>query len=83
VRGRDEGLRAAFADARAKASLLAQAAGRSLGQAMAITEGGSSAPPPPRPMMARGVMAAQVSEPPVESGTEELSFTVSEVFSMR
>jgi uncharacterized protein YggE len=83
ARGRDEGLRAAFADARAKASLLAQAAGRTLGPAMAITEGGSSAPPTPRPMMSRGVMAAQVSEPPVESGTEELSFTVSVVFAMR
>jgi len=83
TRGRDEGLRAAFADARAKASLLAQAAGRTLGPAMAITEGGSSNPQPPRPMMGR-VMAAQVAEPvPVESGSEELSFTVSVVFGMR
>lgn len=82
TRGRDEGLRAAFADARVKASLLAQAAGRSLGPAMAITEGGASAPPTPRPMMGR-VMAAQVSDVPVESGTEELSFTVSVVFAMR
>ena len=84
ARGRDEGLRAAFADARAKASLLAQAAGRTLGTAMAITEGGSSNPQPPRPMIGR-VMAAQVvAEPvPVESGSEELSFTVSVVFAMR
>ena len=83
TRGRDEGLRAAFADARAKASLLAQAAGRTLGSAMAITEGGSSNPQPPRPMIGR-VMAAQVAEPvPVESGSEELSFTVSVVFAMR
>jgi uncharacterized protein YggE len=83
ARGRDEGLRAAFADARAKASLLAQAAGRALGAAMQITEGGSSAPPVPRPMMGR-VMAAQVAEQvPVESGTEELSYTVSVVFGMR
>src|SRR3954466_13636748 len=49
-RGRDEGLRAAFADARAKASLLAQAAGRTLGPAMTITELGSQSPQPPRPM---------------------------------
>jgi len=83
TRGRDEGLRAAFADARAKASLLAQAAGRTLGPAMAITEGGASNPQPPRPMMGR-VMAAQVAEPvPVESGSEELSFTVSVVFALR
>jgi len=83
ARGRDEGLRAAFADARAKATLLAQAAGRTLGPAMAITEGGASNPQP-RPMMGGRVMAAQVaSEVPVESGSEELGFTVSVVFAMR
>jgi len=82
ARGRDEGLRAAFADARAKASLLAQAAGRTLGPAIAITEGGAPNPQP-RPMLGR-VMAAQVaSEVPVESGSEELAFTVSVVFAMR
>jgi hypothetical protein len=83
ARGRDEGLRAAFADARAKATLLAQAAGRTLGPAMAITEGGASSPQP-RPMaMAGRVMAAQVAEVPVESGSEELAFTVSVVFAMK
>jgi len=83
TRGRDEGLRAAFADARAKATLLAQAAGRTLGPAIAITEGGASNPQP-RPMMVGRVMAAQVaSEVPVESGSEELAFTVSVVFAMR
>ncbi|HEV7426040.1 MAG TPA: SIMPL domain-containing protein [Thermoanaerobaculia bacterium] len=83
ARGRDEGLRAAFADARAKATLLAQAAGRTLGPAMAITEGGASTPQP-RPMIGSRVMAAQVaSEVPVESGSEELAFTVSVVFAMR
>ena len=83
ARGRDEGLRAAFADARAKASLLAQAAGRTLGPAMTINEIGSMTPPPPRPMGVRA-MAAVFAEPvPVESGTEELVFTVSVVFGMR
>src|SRR6266550_6247029 len=48
ARGRDQGLKAAFDDARAKATLLAQAAGRALGRAMMITEG-SEATPPPRP----------------------------------
>jgi uncharacterized protein YggE len=83
-RGRDEGLRAAFAEARAKASLFATAAGRTLGPAMSIIEGGSQTPQP-RPMMARNVMAAQVvsAEVPVESGTTELTFTVSVVFAMR
>jgi uncharacterized protein YggE len=83
ARGRDEGLRAAFADARAKASLLAQAAGRTLGPALTINELGSMTPQPPRPMGVRA-MAAVVAEPvPVESGTEELMFTVSVVFGMR
>ncbi len=83
-KGRDEGLRAAFADARAKASLLAQAAGRNLGPAMTINELGSMSPQP-RPMSSPRVMAAQVvsSPVPVESGTEELSFTVSVVFVLK
>jgi hypothetical protein len=84
TRGRDEGMRAAFGDARAKAALLAQAAGRTLGPAMTIVEIGSTAPPQPRPMMAGRVMAAQVAEPvPVESGSSELSFTVSVVFALK
>jgi uncharacterized protein YggE len=83
-RGRDEGLRAAFAEAHAKASLFATAAGRTLGPAIAINELGSMQPQP-RPMMARNAMAAQVvsSEVPVESGTTELTFTVSVVFAMK
>jgi uncharacterized protein YggE len=84
ARGRNEGLRAAFEDARAKATLLATAAGRSLGQAIAITEG-AEPNVVPRPVM-RGVqaMAAKIdSEVPVETGTEELTFTVSVVFALR
>ncbi len=83
-RGRDEGLRAAFAEARSKASLFATAAGRTLGPAIAINEIGSMQPQP-RPMMARNVMAAQVvsAEVPVESGATELTFTVSVVFAMK
>lgn len=84
ARGREQGLKAAFDDARVKAALLAQAAGRTLGRAMNITEGGEAAPPP-RPMMGR-VMAAKVadvSQVPVESGSEELSFTVSVIFELR
>src|SRR3954469_3434799 len=82
-RGRDEGLRAAFADARAKASLLAQAAGRTLGPAMTITELGSQSPQPPRPMGVRAMATVVAEQVPVESGTEELSFTVAVVFALR
>jgi uncharacterized protein YggE len=84
ARGRDQGLKAAFDDARAKATLLAQAAGRTLGRAMMITEG-SEATPPPRPMPV-GVMAAKgqaISQVPVEGGTRELAYTISVVFEMR
>jgi uncharacterized protein YggE len=84
-RGRDQGLRAAFDDARAKAALLAQAAGRILGRAMTIVEGTAVTPPPPRPMPV-GVMAARaeaVSTVPVESGSRELTYTVSVTFEMR
>ena len=83
-RGRDQGLRAAFDDARGKAALLAQAAGRTLGRAMIITEGGETSPPPrPMPM---GVMAAKaeaISQVPVESGSRELTYMISVIFEMR
>lgn len=86
ARGRDQGLRAAFDDARAKAALLAQAAGRTLGRALIITEGGQTAPPP-RPFGGIRAMAApaaaDVSAIPVETGTNELTYTVSVVFAFR
>ncbi|MGZ4810907.1 MAG: SIMPL domain-containing protein [Thermoanaerobaculia bacterium] len=82
-RGREEGLQAAFADARAKASVLAQAAGRPLGRALSISEG--ARPDIPRPMpMAKGMVAQEaVSEVPVESGTQQVNYTVSVVFELR
>ena len=83
ARGRDQGLRAAFDDARAKAALLAQAAGRGIGRAITITEGAE--PIGPRPMvMARTMAKAEaVSQVPVESGSSELTYIVSVVFEMR
>lgn len=86
ARGRDQGLRSAFDDAHAKAALLAQAAGRTLGRALVITEGGQ-AMPQPRPMQGRVMaMAAPAmvgGEVPVESGTNELNYTVSVIFSLQ
>jgi uncharacterized protein len=84
ARGRDQGLRGAFDDARVKAGLLAQAAGRTLGRAIVITEGAE--PVAPRPMMIGRAMSAKaeaVSEVPVQSGTSELTYTVSVVFELR
>jgi uncharacterized protein YggE len=84
TRGRDQGLKAAVDDARAKAALLAQAAGRTLGRALTIAEG--SAPvPPPRAYGAQMMMMAKAdtAEVPVESGTQEMTFSVSIVFELR
>lgn len=81
ARGRDTALQAAFADARAKAEVLARAAGRTLGRTIAIAEGGGVRPPTPMPYAMR--MEAQSSEVPIMSGTEEVSFTVSVVFELK
>jgi uncharacterized protein YggE len=84
TRGRDAGLKAAFDDARSKAALLAQAAGRTLGPAMQITEGGGTNNPPPRPYgMVMQAKAEAVSEVPVEAGVQETTYTVSVVFELR
>jgi hypothetical protein len=82
ARGRDQGLQAAFADARAKAEVLARAAGRGVGRAISIVEGGAAGPPP-RPMAMMKGLAVQASEVPVEPGTEEIRFSLSVVFELR
>ena len=82
ARGRDIGLQAAFAEAKAKAEILARAAGRTVGRALAITEGGAAMPP--MPMFRRAEMAQAASyAAPVESGAEEIAFTVSVVFELQ
>lgn len=86
ARGREQGLRAAFDDAKAKASLLALAAGRSLGRAIVISEGVQhTAIPQPmhRAMAMEASVAAQVGNVPVEAGTEELTYNVSVTFELR
>ena len=84
ARGRDMGLQAAFAEAKAKAEILARAAGRTVGRALAITEGGAAMPPVPMPMYRRAEMAQAASyAAPVESGAEEIAFTVSVVFELQ
>jgi uncharacterized protein len=84
ARGRDAGLRAAFEDARAKATLLAQAAGRPLGRVLQIGEGTQVQPPQPYPMAQRAMaMEARAADVPIESGTQEQTYTVSVVFELR
>ena len=82
-KGRSEGLKAAFEDARAKASLLAQAAGRSLGRALAITEGTGVVPPRPMYGKVAAVEARMTQDVPVETGSQEVTFSVSVVFELR
>lgn len=85
ARGRDAGLRSAFEDARAKATLLAQAAGRSLGRVILINEGLERSPQP-YPVAQRAMaMEARVAnaDVPVESGTTELTFHITATFELR
>jgi uncharacterized protein YggE len=85
-RGRDTGLKAAFDDARAKAAALAQAAGRTVGRALSISEGGAGVTPPrPRPYAGEvmAMKAQAVSEVPVEAGSQESVYTVAVVFELR
>ncbi len=84
VRGRDEGLRRAYEDARAKAQTLATASGRTVGRAITISEGSASMPTP-LPMAGR-VMAMEASvqqDVPVEAGTQERIFSVQVTFELR
>ena len=84
TKGRDQGLKSAYDDARAKAALLAAAAGRALGRAVTIAEGAQAAPPQyPRPMAMRAEAASVANEVPVESGTQENVYTVSVVFELQ
>ncbi len=83
TRGRDEGLRSAFADARAKAEVLAKAAGRTIGRAISITEGGYQPPPQRQMMMAQEMAMAKDSSVPIEQGSEEIVFTVSVIFELK
>lgn len=83
ARGRDQAMRAAYEEARSKAALLAQAAGRTLGRALSINEGGGAPPPYPVPRAMAMRAEAAVSEVPVEAGTQDVSYTISVVFELR
>lgn len=69
-----EALRAAYAEARAKAQTLAAAADISLGRAVDVVEAGG---PVPLPM---AEMAARVADTAIEPGTQEIQATVTVTF---
>jgi uncharacterized protein YggE len=71
-----EALEQAVADARARATALAAAAGSSVGRVLSIVEGGGDMPVP---MMAK---AALDSSTPIEPGLQETSATVTVTFAL-
>ncbi len=77
---RARALERAMSDARAKASVLAKAAGASLGEALQVTEGGRG-PIVPLPMYARAAPAA--SGVPLSTGELEIVATVDVTFAIR
>jgi len=77
---RGRALERAMSDARGRASVLAKAAGASLGEALQVNEGG---PMPIRPIGVMNVRTASVSEVPVSPGELEIFATVDVAFAIR
>ena len=75
----------AMEDAKAKALLLAQASGASLGEVVTISQNGFSGPPGPRPLLARGMMAmaSAVAEEPIAAGEQRFTSTVTVTFALK
>jgi uncharacterized protein YggE len=73
-----DALKAAVADARGNAQVLAAAANLSLGRVTAIVEGGGSAPQP----YAIADKATVAGSTPVEPGTQQITATVTVTFSV-
>jgi uncharacterized protein YggE len=67
---------AAMAAARARADVLAEAAGLTIRGVRAVVEGGAVPPPGPRFKAARMAMAADSMPTPVEGGSSEVTVTV-------
>lgn len=71
--------RKAIENARAKAKVLAEAAGANVGRVLSIREHGTSPPPGPRPMM----MAAEARSVPIARGEQELTEQYDVTFELR
>lgn len=80
---RAEGLRRAMDDARTKASVLAEAAGRALGRVTSISEGDAAHPIPLMGHREAMMMESATSTVPVEPGTETLHFSILVSFELR
>jgi len=79
-----EALKAAVADAQAKAEALAQSAGADLGKVLSINQTASNMPGP-RPMYAMRAMAgaAVASEVPIAEGQDEVTAQVEVVYTLK
>lgn len=73
----DDALRAAVADARSRAEVLADAAGVKVGEVVSIAEG--SAPPGP---IAYDVALASPEQTPIQPGTQDIEATVTVTFAI-
>lgn len=78
----DEARRQAFAKARARAELYAQAAGLRVSRIAQIAEGGAYAPPPPMPMAMARMTAMEAAPTPVSPGEVGMTANVNVVFEL-
>lgn len=77
--GYDKALERAFADAHAKAEVLAKAAGVSLGEVTSIVEGSQ---PSYMPMYATAELRAKDAQMPIEPGSEQITAVVTVTFAL-
>ena len=73
----------AFAQAKAKAEQYAKAAGRALGDVVSITEDVATSSPIPMPYEMQRSAALDKASVPIQPGSQEVSVSVTVVFSMR
>lgn len=72
----------AFADARTKAEQYAKAAGRSLGEVVSIAEDVGTPSPTPMPYAGLDLARADAKSVPIQPGSQDVSVSVTVVFSM-
>ena len=73
----------AFSDAKAKAEQYAKAAGRSLGEVISIAEDVATPSPTPMPYAGLELARGDAKSVPIQPGSQDVSVSVTVVFSMR
>jgi uncharacterized protein YggE len=81
TRAAEEARTAAMSDARARAATIARAAGAKVGEVVAVVEGQPMTPPMPFPA-ARMAMKAADTSTPVESGSQEITVSLTVTFEL-